>query len=65
MILSEKVVTASILDASIFSILSTASAPIRTENDGGIMDLNTIDSSAVSTAAIAKSVALNQIFRDV
>ncbi len=39
MILNEKVVTASILDASMFRMLSTASAPTFTETDSGIIDL--------------------------
>lgn len=47
MILSENVVTASILDASMFRMLSTASAPTFTETDSGIIDLKRIDKRAV------------------
>lgn len=62
MILSENVVTASILDASMFRMLSTASAPTFTETDSGIIDLKRIDKRAVIIATIANNVALNHSF---
>ena len=65
MILSENVVTASILDASMFRMLSTASAPTFTETDSGIIDLKRIDKRAVIIATIANNVALNQSFLNV
>ncbi len=42
MMLSENVVTASILDASMFRMLSTASAPTFTETDSGIQAMGPI-----------------------
>ena len=65
MILNEKVVTASILDASMFRMLSTASAPTFTETDSGIIDLKRIDKRAVIIATIANNVALNHSFLNV
>jgi hypothetical protein len=62
MILNEKVVTASILDASMFRMLSTASAPTFTETDSGIIDLKRIDKRAVIIATMANNVALNHSF---
>ena len=62
MILSENVVTASILDASMFRMLSTASAPTFTETDSGIIDLKRIDKRAVIIATMANNVALNHSF---
>ena len=59
MILSENVVTASILDVSMFRMLSTASAPTFTETASGIIDLKRIDKRAVIIATIANNVALN------
>lgn len=62
MILSENVVTASILDASMFRMLLTAFALTFTETDLGIIDLKRIDKRAVIIATIANNVALNYSF---
>jgi len=65
MMLSEKVVTANILDASMFRMLSTASAPTLTDTDSGIIDLKRIDNRAVIIATIANNAALNHSFLNI
>ena len=63
MVLREKVVTVSMLDAIMLRILSTEFAPIFAERSAGIYGVATIAMRAVATAAMENSVALNHIRR--
>ena len=64
MVLSEKVVTASMLEAMMLRILSTASAPTRADNDQGMASLNRIDARAVATPRSENNAARSHNFFD-
>lgn len=59
MVLKENVVTASMLDAMMPRILSTASAPIRAGSDAGMKSFNTTAIKAVATPSSENKVARN------
>ena len=59
MILKENVVTASMLEAMMPSILSTESAPIFAGSDGGTKSRKAMASKAVTTPASENSVVRN------